>query len=168
MGRAAISIIALACGLAAATAIVARFYLVGFVFVAAYAVLMLFAISRKSATRNATLRQVFDATGVAVVPFAFAVADPSRALAASFLLFGLVACTAAWAECSGTAGQSAASTVPFRSGRAGMSWWVILYLGLAVACLQHEWFSLIAYLLGALGFVAAGVRVAASVTDVRS
>ncbi len=76
------------------------------------------------------------------VPFAFALADPSRAVAASFLLFGFVALAAV--RRLETVEQLAA------------------LLAIAVACLMPAWFSLIAYGLGIACFVLAGMRLARS------
>lgn len=172
MGGAAVSTVALVFGLAAAVAIAARFYLMGFAFFAAHAAVttsaVFFVPSKISVAHDTTLVRVFEATGVAVVPFAFAIADPGRALAASFLLLALVVCAAASIARGRPTAQGETSTALFRSGRGTMFWQSALCLGLAVACLQHEWFSLIAYLLGALGFFVAGIGVAASITDFES
>lgn len=169
IGGAAVWTVAAAFGLAAGAAIAAHCYLVGFAFFTVYAVSAVLvgspALSKLPAAPHAALGRVCNATGVAVMPFAFAIADPGRALAASFLLFALVASTAASIEPGQHGTQNAPSTTSVRLGRGAVFWRVALCLGLAVACLQHEWFSLIAYLLGALAFVVAGFRVVASVTD---
>lgn len=70
-------------------------------------------------------------------PFAFAIADPSRALAAMFLMFGL----AVWAM----------------AGRAHQSWLILLTtLGAISAALRPYHFSALAYLIGVMAFVLAG------------
>src|SRR6202008_1991431 len=74
---------------------------------------------------------------LASLPFAFALADPTRALSALFALFGLAA----------LAGGSRID-----AGRE-----LICTLLLAIACAVPSWFSLIAYGLGILSFIAVGV-----------
>ena len=89
----------------------------------------------------------FAAAGLA---FAFALAEPDRALAAMFLMLGLVARTAVLAETP--AGWPLV-------GKAE------LFLAFALACLFPAWFSILAYAVGILCFVAAGSRVAAIVAQ---
>ena len=79
--------------------------------------------------------------------FAFALAEPDRALAAMFLMFGLVARTAADA------------IAPTDTGLIGK---IELFVAFAVACLFPRWFSIVAYAFGILCFVAAGSRVASA------
>jgi hypothetical protein len=74
------------------------------------------------------------------IPFAFALADPARAVAACFLLFGFVAVAAV--RRLEVVEQFAAAIV------------------LALACLMPSWFSLIAYGLGIVCFAVAGMRLA--------
>jgi len=75
--------------------------------------------------------------GMLLPAFGFAIADPTRALAAMFLMFGL----ACWAM----------------MGRAHQGWIVLLatcgYLG---ALLLPHYFSLFAYLIGVMAIVTAG------------
>lgn len=85
--------------------------------------------------------EVFDAIFLAGLPFAFALADPSRAVAASFLLFGLVAVL------------SVSRRLDRFDALAGCA-------AAIAACLFPNWFSLIAYALGVAGFVVAGLRFA--------
>ncbi len=98
---------------------------------------------------GAYLDLVLSVTAAAGIAFAFALAEPDRALAAMFLMLGLVARTAALA---GTAAPWAPSLI----GKTE------LFLAFALACLLPDRFSLIAYLVGTLCFVAAGSRVAAA------
>jgi phosphatidylglycerophosphate synthase len=95
---------------------------------------------------GAVLDRVLDLVMTAAVPFAFALAQPDRALAAMFLMLGLVA--------------RAGAVTSAADGRAliGKS---ELFVGFALACLFPDRFSIIAYILGILCFVAAGQRVAA-------
>ncbi len=84
----------------------------------------------------ATLAAIFFAS----LPFAFALADPSRALAAAFALFGFVA------------------FVSVR--RIDTIAELICTFLFAVACVVPGWFSLIAYALGIASFAAAGATLA--------
>ena len=72
--------------------------------------------------------------------FAFALAEPDRALAAMFLMLGLVVRTAAGADAAKTE----------------------LTLAFALACAFPDWFSLAAYSLGIMSFLEAGGLVAAA------
>lgn len=74
------------------------------------------------------------------LPFAFALADPSRALAAAFALFGFVAF---------------ASVERIEAVED-----IVCTLAFAAACVFASWFSLIAYALGIACFAVAGLRLA--------
>jgi len=76
----------------------------------------------------------------ASLPFAFALADPTRALAAAFALFGFVAFLSVR-----------------RVDRVAELVCTVLF---AVACAVTGWFSLIAYALGIACFAAAGATLA--------
>lgn len=110
------------------------------------------AIGRANANvRVAALSAAFDFIVFAAVPFAFALADPARALAAAFLLFGMIAAGAAALfanEDRELANIDIASCI----------------FAFALACLVPQWFSLIAYVLGLLCFIAAGARFALALT----
>jgi len=102
------------------------------------------AAARVGGTFQAPL-PVLDAVVLAGVPFAFALADPSRALAAAFLIFGLVA--------------QSASRVALGRGLVGQG---EILIGFAVACVFPDRFGIVAYIIGVLCFVAAGARIAAA------
>jgi len=95
---------------------------------------------------GATLDRVLSVIAAAGLAFAFALAEPDRALAAMFLMLGLVARTAALSEPQ--AGWSVVGKTE-------------LFIAFALACLFPAWFSILAYAVGILCFVAAGTRVAA-------
>jgi hypothetical protein len=84
----------------------------------------------------ATLAAIF----LASLPFAFALADPTRALASCFALFGFVA------------------FVSVRRVDALVE--LICAVLFAAACALPGWFSLIAYALGIAGFTAVGATLA--------
>jgi hypothetical protein len=97
------------------------------------------------------LSAALDLVVFASVPFALALADPSRALAASFLLFGFIA--------AGSASLFANSNRAIATLDA-----LVCIAAFAVACLVPVWFSLIAYVLGVFCFAAAGTRIALVLT----
>jgi phosphatidylglycerophosphate synthase len=109
--------------------------------------------------RGAFLDMTLDMIVFAGLPFAFALADPSRALAGAFFIFAIAA--------------SGASAVFFNvlEGRGGSLFGYIgrimedteLTLAFAIACVVPAWFSVVAYVAGALCFVTAGARIAAAV-----
>jgi hypothetical protein len=83
--------------------------------------------------------RALDPVFFASLPFAFALADPSRALAATFLLFAFVASVATTRRVE-------------RVDR------LVALAGFALACLLPERFGLVAYALGIACFVLAGLR----------
>jgi phosphatidylglycerophosphate synthase len=99
---------------------------------------------------GAALDRLLGAVSAGAVPFAFALAEPERALAAMFLMLGLV--VRAGAE---TFHDAKPAPFGFLIGKSE------LFLAFAAACLFPNWFSVIAYGLGILCFVAAGSRLAA-------
>lgn len=141
----------LALGLAALPAIAMRFYLPALaVVVVSRPVAGVAAAAGRQSGQGDGLVSVFDAICFAGVLFAFALADPSRALAAVFLMFGL---TAQWASA-------------LALGRAWLGNFEIL-VAIAIACIFPDRFAIIAYVLGVLCFVAAGARIAALVAQRR-
>lgn len=99
------------------------------------------------------LSQTFDLIVLAGLPFGFALADPARAIAACFLMFGMIATVAA----------SLFAQHLHRLDVIDRSVCIALLL---LACAMPPWFSLIAYILGLAAFVAAGARI--SLAAVRS
>jgi hypothetical protein len=79
--------------------------------------------------------------GVLALPFGFALADPSRALAAMFAMFALTVLT--------VLGRGYVSLV---------SW--LAAVAFLLSCLFPEYFSLLAYVIGVTAFVAAGQGIA--------
>lgn len=91
----------------------------------------------------------------ASVPFAFALADPERALAAMFLMLGLVARMAADTDDTRiTPGTGTEAVGGDSVGEAELS---TIY---AALCVFPHWFSVVAYALGIACFVMTGIRVA--------
>ena len=79
------------------------------------------------------------------LPFAFALADPSRAIAASFLTLSLLVLNSA---------NSSPSSVPQLIERAE------LFAAFAIACVMPQWFGPVSYIFGVLCFLSAGMRIA--------
>ncbi|HTT97373.1 MAG TPA: hypothetical protein VMF58_04950 [Rhizomicrobium sp.] len=110
--------------------------------------LLIAALGRTAATeRVKALSATFDLVVFAGVPFGFALGDPSRAVAASFLLFGLIALGAA--SLVANANRALAETDR-----------LACIVAFALMCAFPLWFSLVAYVLGISCFAAAGARVA--------
>ena len=103
---------------------------------------------------------VFGFVGVGTVVLAFALADPSRALAVAFLLLALgAACVAAQTTRGLDAREDALSRVATLADRPE------IYAALLLACLLPERFSIIAYVFGFACFVAVGVRLSVSASS---
>jgi phosphatidylglycerophosphate synthase len=106
---------------------------------------------------GAHLDSVLDIGFSSAIPFAFALAEPNRALAAMFLLLGL------------TVRAGASSTEGDDSGPLGQLGALVgkteLLIAFALACIFPNWFSMIAYCVGVLCFLAAGGRVAAAASQ---
>ena len=110
--------------------------------------LLVSALGRTNAPeRGRALSATLDLIVFAGVPFGFALGDPSRAVAASFLLFGLI--TLGAASLIANANRTLAET-----DRAAC------IVAFALACSFPLWFSLAAYVLGIACFAAAGARIA--------
>jgi hypothetical protein len=91
----------------------------------------------------------------AALPFAFALDDPARALAATFLLFAMIA-------------AGAASLFANADRRLPIVDIALCTSAFVLACLFPSWFSLIAYALGLLCFIAAGARFAHAIAQGRA
>ncbi len=140
--------IAVLSGLIAAALVAAHLYLVG---------LLLFALSRLVAVLDAELPAStlsFDLIVYAALAFGFAIADPSRALAAAFFMLGAVILAA----CIGVFG---AGPTPSRSAffMAG----IVAFVAIAAICIRPDWFSLVAYAAGLACFPLAGLLAAARI-----
>lgn len=152
LNAAALAFLGLATGLAALPAIALHYYLPGLaLLVLSRPIAGLAAAAARRSERGDAVVAVFDAICFAGVLFSFALADPSRAMAAVFLLFGLAA-------------RLASELV---STRALIGNFEIL-IAVAIACFFPNLFPVVAYVLGVLFFVAAGARIAAHIANWRS
>jgi phosphatidylglycerophosphate synthase len=105
--------------------------------------------------RGAYLDALGDALLFAGVPFGFALASPERAVAAVFLVFGMIVLGSASRTLAGQRGVSAQTCGPTMG--------LVLTLAYAFSCLMPGWFSIVAYVLGIAHFVLAGMQVASAV-----
>ncbi|MGD0142760.1 MAG: CDP-alcohol phosphatidyltransferase family protein [Rhizomicrobium sp.] len=108
------------------------------------------------------------ATGIiamASIPFGFALAEPGRALAASFLIFSFIASGSTFLAFAATAAKrnmAQRGAMPIHHP-GGLIESTEVFLALGLACVFPDWFSVIAYTLGTLCFATAGMRVAEGV-----
>lgn len=110
------------------------------------------AIGRTGAgERSRPLSAALDLIVFASLPFAFALADPGRALAACFVLFAMIAAGAASLLAASNRGLARVDRV-------------ICLSAFAFACVFPPWFGLVAYMLGIFCFAAAGARIALALT----
>lgn len=149
--------------IAALPAIGRRAYLLGLALIALGRVLDMIgsAIARMptGARPAADLEHVVELVWTACVPFVFALAEPERALAAMFLMLGLLA-RAAVLDARPDVEPSTTPSLLERGGQLlGKS---EIFIAYALACLFPSWFSMIAYALGIACFVMTGFRVAAN------
>ena len=110
---------------------------------------------RGSTRSGIYLERVLEFIWTASVPFAFALAQPERALAAMYLMLGLVARAAALSDESKPKSDAMTIGAEFLGKSETFS-------AYALACIFPAWFSIIAYALGTVCFVMTGIRVAAS------
>jgi hypothetical protein len=141
---------AMALGIAAAACVAVHLYLPG---------LALFVLNRIAAIlarfpNGVAAIAIADLLIYAALAFAFAVADPSRALASSFLLLGIVVL----AGCAVLFGvdRAADPLAPLVIGGA-------IFIAVALCCIWPERFSLVAYVAGLLCFPLAGTFAASAV-----
>jgi phosphatidylglycerophosphate synthase len=156
----------LAAGLAAIPAIAIHHYWIG---LALLLLNRLFdaldgALARRTRVtgRGAFLDMIADLIVFAGMPFAFALADPSHALAAVFFLFAITTSGASAIFFGGLAMGKAAENLFGYIGRTMED--SELTLAFALACRWPGWFAVIAYVGGVLCFITAGARIATAVT----
>lgn len=146
-------------GIAALPAIARHAYLLGLGLITLSRICDVLGISvarLKGSTRSGVyLERVLEFIWTASVPFAFALAQPDRALAAMYLMLGLVARAAALSDETKPKSDVLAIGAEFL-GKSET------FLAYALACIFPAWFSIISYALGTVCFVMTGIRVAAS------
>jgi hypothetical protein len=150
LGTGALVGLTMALGIAAAAAIAVHLYLLGLAF---FVLNRIGAVLTDVQTHVAAI-SIPDLLIYAAFGFGFAVADPARALAAAFLLLGIVV-LAGCAVLFG-AGRAATAEASFISG-------VVIFAAICWCCFQPDRFSLIAYLFGLFCFPVAGTFAASSI-----
>ena len=150
-------------GIAALPDIGHRDYLVGLGFIA---LSRLFDIADGAVARikgptafGAYLAQVLDLVWTAGIPFAFALGQPDRSLAAMFLMIGLVTRAAVLTADVRVKDGTLGTVLGLGGDLVGKT---EIFAAFALACVFPDWFSIMAYVLGMLCFVMAGFRVAAA------
>lgn len=102
----------------------------------------------------------------AAIPFAFALADPSRALAACFFIFAFTVSAATFLSYMRFAAKRGVDVkfdgVKGVSHLAGVTDGAEAFIAFAIACVHPEWFSVVAYVFGIICFLSAGIRFAAA------
>jgi len=150
-------------GIAALPAIGRKAYLLGLALITLGRLLDLIggAVARLRAQVRSgpDLEHVVELVWTASVPFVFALAEPERALAAMFLMLGLVARAAVVGAEPAVKPPGAPSALEWGAQLLGKS---EIFGAYALACIFPSWFSTIAYALGVACFVMTGFRVAAS------
>jgi hypothetical protein len=147
-------------GACAGLALHANFVALG-MFVASRLLLLLVSRAAHRSSAVASLYTVLARIALAFMPFGFALADASHALAASFAMLGMLA--------ESIAIQATRMPRATAGGNASLNVWgidvfaVLASLALAVACVEPGWFGIAAYGIGILGFVAAGRAIGALV-----
>ena len=137
---------ALIAGLAALPSIARGYFSLGLVLVLLSR--LLDSIGRVGAgSRELTLAAAFELIVLASVPFAFALNEPSSALSAALLLFGLIA-----------AGASSLFANEARALKRSDAF--VCVVAFVLACLRPQWFALVAYMLALFCFISAGARIA--------
>ena len=152
------AIVGFIAALASSGCVASRHYLAGFVFFALGRTLQ--AVSSIAAADSAAhivaMNRTLSPIAIALMPFGFALADPARALAALFLLLGLLV-------------SSASTRSPHVAGWRERNLEVVLFaaatVGIAAVCVAPSWFGIMAYGLGIFAFVQSGVSFASAFAE---
>lgn len=165
-----IVLIAFALTILAVPAIVTQHYIAGLVCIALGRSVDGLGSAVKRQTRATDLGDFLDISleyiYCATIPFAFALADPSRALAACFFIFAFTVSAATFLSYSRFATKRNIAVKV--DGVRGVSHLARLtdgaeaFIAFAIACVHPEWFSIVAYVFGIICFVSAGIRYAAA------
>jgi hypothetical protein len=157
----ALALTRFAAGFAAIPVIAHSAYLAGFGLIGLSMLLDLLASAvarlRPETAYEDFLERVLELLWSASMPFAFALAQPERALAAMFLMLGLVARAAALTTAPKPKRASAGAVLSFGGTLVGKTELFAVY---ALICSFPHWFSIAAYTLGIACFVMTGSRVA--------
>ncbi len=170
IGATAISIVGFALGIIAAAMIAGGAYLEAVIFLILnrlFDILDGVMARRKGSTRTGAFLDVsFDLFVYAAIPFAFALARQPDALAAAFLLMGLmfVATTSLAARVAANGKPGAAQSTP------GFVFFehTEIFLAFIILCIMERWmFSIFAYLFGFLCLVSGIIRIVTTLAALR-
>lgn len=159
--------------IAAVPAIATAHYILGLVFIAVGRSVDGLGAAIKRQTRATDLGDFLDVCleyiYCAAIPFAFALADPTRALAACFFIFSFTVSAATflsyWRFATKRGIDVKVGGVKGVSHIAGLTDGTEAFIAFAIACLRPDWFGVIAYVFGVVCFISAGFRVAAAFTE---
>jgi len=159
--------------IAAFPAIVTGHYILGLVLIALGRSVDGLGAALKRQTRATDLGDFLDISleyiYCAAIPFAFALADPSRALAACFFIFAFTVSAStflAYTKFAARRGTDArVGGVKGVSHLAGLTDGAEAFIAFAIVCIRPDWFGIVAYVFGFICFVSAGFRVAAAFSD---
>ncbi|HXM00565.1 MAG TPA: CDP-alcohol phosphatidyltransferase family protein [Rhizomicrobium sp.] len=167
VGADALTLIGFVLGVAAIPAIARHAYLIGLALIVLNRLFDALdgAVARQTRVTGpgAFLDMTLDLIVFAGIPFAFALADPPRALAAAFLIFAIAASGSSGIFIAGLAARQGTPATVALGYLGRLMEDTELTVALAVACIVPGWFSVIAYVVGALCFITAGARIAAAV-----
>ena len=127
------------------------------------------AVARQGAIRplGQFLDMTLDLIFFAGLPFAFALADPTRGLAAVFFVFGILASGVSSLAFTVLEEEQGTSVTP--RGYTSLGYLARLmedgefFVAFAIACVAPQAFSVVAYIVGVLCFMTAGARIAFAV-----
>lgn len=156
--------------LAAFPAIVLGHYIAGLVMIALGRSVDGLGAAVKRQTRASDLGDFLDVSleyiYCAAIPFAFALADPARALAAGFFIFAFTVSAATflsyWRFATKRGIDVKAGGVKGVTHLAGLTDGAEAFIAFTIVCIRPEWFGIVAYAFGIVCFVSAGLRVAAA------
>jgi phosphatidylglycerophosphate synthase len=165
-----------AVALAALASIATEHYLFGLVFIVLNRLLDALdgAVARQTAATDlgGYLDIALDFVFYGGVPFAFALADPGRALAASFLIFSFIGTGSTFLTYAVFAARRGVET-ELRGKKSfyhqgGLTEATETFIAFALVCIVPDWFGVVAYIFGTLCFVTAGMRIGEAVSSLRS
>jgi phosphatidylglycerophosphate synthase len=171
-----VTVAGFAAALAALAAIAAEHYWLGLFFIVANRLLdgLDGAVARQTQATDlgGYLDIALDFVFYGGVPFAFALADPGRALAASFLIFSFIGTGstfltyAVFAARRGIVGETRGKKSLYYQG--GLTEGTETFLAFAIICIWPDFFGVVAYIFGTLCFVTAGMRIGEAVASLRA
>lgn len=167
----AITVVGFAIGLGAIPAIAKHYYWLGLALIVLNRLCDALdgAVARQGAVNplGQFLDMTLDLIFFAGLPFAFALADPTRGLAAAFFVFGILASGVSSLAFTVVAEEQGAKLGPHGYTALGYLARFMedeeFFVAFILACIAPQWFSVVAYIVGVLCFMTAGARIAFAV-----